>query len=129
MGRKFAWPDDGKRHYYAPNPQSEPEGCGLDIVDSLSEEGLCYEFNDFILWRDLESGKFYCASDSGCSCPMPFESCHGIDDLTEVRDEAHLRSEAMEWARPNDKYPVAKAVEVEELCRKYRDALSPPGVA
>ena len=26
MGRKFAWPDDGKRHYYAPNP---PVGDGF----------------------------------------------------------------------------------------------------
>lgn len=32
-----------------------------------------YSFYDFIVVMDMETKEFYTSSDSGCSCPTPFE--------------------------------------------------------
>ena len=50
-----------------------PEHHGLELVGSASEDDMSYEFDIFAVWKD-ESGNLYWASDSGCSCPSPFES-------------------------------------------------------
>jgi hypothetical protein len=58
-----------------------PEKFGLKLVAS---EDFCshdFEFDIIAVWRDVKSNKFYYASDSGCSCPIPFERYDGIRAL------------------------------------------------
>lgn len=57
---------------YDRNIYSNPENCGLKLLGGLYED-LCYEFNDLIVLKHKESGKLFWATDSGCSCPTPFE--------------------------------------------------------
>ena len=57
---------------YAENPYYSPEACGLTLLDSLEDPAAIYSFNTFALWTDGK--RLLWASDSGCSCPSPFES-------------------------------------------------------
>ena len=65
------------------NPYYSPEKCGLEQMYSLHGEED-YSFDMAVIWRDSDSGKYYFAQDSGCSCPSPFEDFHSLDDLTEL---------------------------------------------
>lgn len=58
------------------NPESSPEKFNLKIVAALSDNQP-YEFDDVLVWEDLDTGEFYWAADSGCSCPTPFEAYEG----------------------------------------------------
>jgi hypothetical protein len=57
-----------------------PEKFGLTVVGVGDEEDMSYEFDTFAVWTD-ENGRYYWASDSGCSCPAPFENYYSLDDL------------------------------------------------
>lgn len=50
-----------------------PEASGLAIVGRLDEDDLSYEYNTLLILKHAESGKVFHCSDSGCSCPTPFE--------------------------------------------------------
>lgn len=60
------------------NLYSSPEKFGL--VEVEWSDG-CYQFDLTVVWRDTQTGALYFADDSGCSCPVPFEST-GRDNLT-----------------------------------------------
>ena len=53
------------------NPHYSPEKFNLEML-VFDEPGMSYEFNTLCFWA-TEDGKVYSASDSGCSCPTPFE--------------------------------------------------------
>lgn len=78
-----------KNREFSDNPYYSPEKCGLKQVDSL-EADLSYEFDMVIVWRDTVSKKYYWASDSGCSCPVPFEDIHRLGDLA-VLNKTHFK--------------------------------------
>jgi hypothetical protein len=65
------------------NPYYNPERCGLVILQTL-EADLSYEFEIFVLWKDIETGNAYFGYDSGCSCPTPFEDFTSLYDMTQV---------------------------------------------
>lgn len=58
------------------NMYYNPEDNGLESVGELSWIDESYEFDLTAVWKK-KRGEYYYASDSGCSCPCPFE------DLTE----------------------------------------------
>lgn len=68
--------------YYDNNPYYHPEALSLEIVGVLEFSDLDYQFDTRIVWRHIESGVFYTARDSGCSCPCPFEDYNSLEDLT-----------------------------------------------
>ena len=55
---------------YYTNPYSYPENRGVSILVSKDVAGD-YEFAMFVVWTDGQ--QLYYATDSGCSCPTPFE--------------------------------------------------------
>lgn len=69
-----------------------PEEFGLSEVGSAYLAESNWDFYILKVFRGDEG--FYMATDSGCSCPSPFESYGGIEDLTgpltaeQVTDEA-----------------------------------------
>lgn len=73
------------------NPYSNPTACGLELL-AAAEEDEPYQFNICALWRDIESGRYFMASDSGCSCPSPFEDVRTVSDLTEVTTRTAAQS-------------------------------------
>jgi len=52
----------------------------LNFVGSYEINDAPFEFNLIGVWKN-EKG-FYIATDSGCSCPTPFENYGSLDDLT-----------------------------------------------
>lgn len=76
--------------YYVHDVYSSPEVFGLEIVFAVDTGEQC-EFDMVIVWRD-DAGRFYFATDAGCSCPSPFEWATGLEDLTPLRDRATVMS-------------------------------------
>jgi hypothetical protein len=61
------------------NPYYHPEKCGLSIFDQIDTAGS-YEFDIFCIWEKDEDHTLWWDSDSGCSCPSPFDpGDHGHD--------------------------------------------------
>lgn len=62
------------------DPYYDPQAFGLVKVaeHNLAEED--YSFDILAVWRGPKG--LYLATDSGCSCPSPFENFASIDDLT-----------------------------------------------
>ena len=53
------------------NPYYDTEKLELEML-TFDEPGLSYRFNTLCFWA-TKDGRVYSASDSGCSCPTPFE--------------------------------------------------------
>lgn len=69
---------------FSDNPFYSPESCGLEIFDSIDTAGS-YEFDIFCIWKKLDDNTLWWDSDSGCSCPSPFDD-HG-HDLKPITEE------------------------------------------
>lgn len=61
----------------------DPEKYGLRTLGEVEFSSGAYEFDLSVLWQDVETGAFYVADDSGCSCPSPFEGI-GRGDLRKI---------------------------------------------
>lgn len=83
------------RDFDGNNPSYDPAKCGLEQVGYLSAHDQCYSFDEVYLWRDLATGQFYFAGDSGCSCPIPFESYTSLATLTRIPNREVLRREVV----------------------------------
>jgi hypothetical protein len=67
--------------YYNPEA-SEP---GLKVFGCV-EKDLSYEFDMVVVWEDKD-GNLYWATDSGCSCPTPFEN-HDFASLDRLNKQS-----------------------------------------
>ena len=65
------------------NPYYNPEAMGLKVVGSVEQEPD-YNFNTFVVWETLDGSVLYMGSDSGCSCPSPFEDVHEVEQLERI---------------------------------------------
>ena len=65
------------------NVYYDPEKFGLTVIGEI-DVGASYEFDMVAFWKGAD-GCVYAASDSGCSCPSPFQST-GMDDLERIPD-------------------------------------------
>ena len=62
------------------NIYCNPEKFGLTIVDEV-DGADSYEFDMIVVWQRTEDERLFWASDSGCSCPSPFENYNDVDSL------------------------------------------------
>ena len=63
-----------------------------------------YEFGMLVVWRNKQSGELRAASDSGCSCPIPFEDLeYDLSDATLITEVDDLRPllEEIDYYAPN----------------------------
>lgn len=94
-----------------------PEKFGLEVVGELEYSDAYYQFDTRVVWRHKESGQFYTARDSGCSCPTPFEDYTSIESL-EPLDLVALEREAREEVREG--YSDSKISDYQRLVEKVR---------
>jgi len=66
---------------YDNNPYSTPEKYGLISFGDIDFSSGYYEFDITAVLRRVSDGAFFYVSDSGCSCPCPFENTK-LSDLT-----------------------------------------------
>ncbi|TDB90933.1 hypothetical protein E1264_03765 [Actinomadura sp. KC216] len=57
---------------YDKNIYYKPEASGLEIVVDIDIAGS-WSFDMFVVWRETATGRLGYLTDSGCSCPSPFE--------------------------------------------------------
>ena len=57
---------------YGTNPYYNPEEYEAAIVGEVEWSEPCWSFDTTVVWKDKD-GFFRMDSDSGCSCPSPFE--------------------------------------------------------
>lgn len=78
---------------YDENVYVHPEKYGLEIVACVDAYEPDYSFDLFLILREKATGKLFVASDSGCSCPMPFEDHDFPQDFTEVKTWEDVKRE------------------------------------
>ena len=99
--------------YY--NPNYSPEKLGLTLL-SIEDESLCYEFDMFNLWA-TQDGRVFMATDSGCSCPTPFEGYEGRtqDEVTSKLERVGSVDQAVSsfksWNKGYDRSKVESSEE------------------
>ena len=74
------------------NVYYNPDDFGLSVLGSVELEEGDYSFYTLCVWKGVDG--FYLATDSGCSCPSPFENYDGIGDLTGPLSAADAIEEA-----------------------------------
>lgn len=72
---------------YDNSPYNHPEKHNLEIVGEI-ETNESYAFTMLVVWKNKDGELFY-ATDSGCSCPSPFEDLNSEADLTKI-DKNHF---------------------------------------
>lgn len=103
---------------------SEPERFGLEIFAEVEKEPD-YDFDKFVMWRSVADGALLYATDSGCSCPSPFESFSELDLTLVNRDNFSEFARALwEWNVGYSGYSKVSPVEVAELHSKVWTYLS-----
>lgn len=60
----------GERHY------DEENDIKTTTLAEIYDPNACYSFDTFWIFKHDESGRIFYGSDSGCSCPSPFENEH-----------------------------------------------------
>jgi hypothetical protein len=103
------------------NPYYNPEKVGLEIV-KVFHGGEAYSFNLIVVWK-ASDGKFWYGSDSGCSCPSPFEYIRTYDDLNRLHKKNFNKFQdyVTKWAI--DGYNSADYTDVHEGLQEVRAAL------
>lgn len=94
------------------------EKWDLEIVAILDRENCSYEFDMFVVWKDKKNRLYY-ASDSGCSCPSPFENT-GLADLVQAT-KSEVLAAADEWNKYYDNTTKASPGPMLEFKDKIRN--------
>lgn len=100
---------------YGETPYDKPERYGLEIVYEDEQEGG-YKFDKFVVWRSINGSLFY-ATDSGCSCPSPFEDLDDTTDNLEPVGPRQVVDRYREWlgdSRTGDAQPLQAALRARE---------------
>lgn len=69
---------------------SEPERYGFEEIGEVEWKPGDYGFDTTVVWIETATGKIFAGTDSGCSCPRPFEDIESIEDLTEITKPMEL---------------------------------------
>ena len=70
----------------------DPQKFGLEPVGTIDFSSGSYEFDYLCIWKDA-AGNYLWGSDSGCSCPTPFEN-QGVNSL--AKGTAHQAAAAIQ---------------------------------
>ena len=67
-----------------------PEDFGLEVIGTIEWSEPDYSFDMTVVWR-AKRGQYWIGSDSGCSCPSPFEDIRDVNEL----DGPYLKADAV----------------------------------
>ena len=99
----------------------EPEAFGLEIWREFDVSSRSYEFNAFVIWRRKEGGRLFYATDSGCSCPSPFEN-ERPSTLKPISERTYETFKSDFESFNNQEY-IERPVSADEKIRLFADVL------
>lgn len=102
-------------NYWEQNPYYYPQNYGLEIVAEI-DFADSYEFDKVVVWRN-EAGDLLWATDSGCSCPTPFENHSTLDSLERLTNWYYFEQTVKGMSRYNSRYCDDFLREVEQVYR------------
>lgn len=88
--------------YYSDDVYYNPEKFGLTTVGEIEWDNESYSFNLTAVFRN-EQGEYFMASDSGCSCPSPFESFTSVEMLDGPYDKEAVKFHLREGIKTHGK--------------------------
>jgi len=96
--------------YYSPGE------ADLEIFETFDDPEAGYGFNMFVVWKHKDGRLFY-ATDSGCSCPSPFEYYNKIEDLTAITRAGFesFKSDFESWRNQYEENRMCDAATAREL--------------
>lgn len=98
----------------------QPENYGYREVGQVDWSDGCYQFDYTTVWQHKDSGEFFMADDSGCSCPSPYEEVRDTSDLTPIPRMQVLIDHLTE--RNADNYAGDRSGDIATLVSAYRKA-------
>lgn len=101
--------------YDNPDIYYQPEKFGIKPIGEVEWDDESYQFNFTVVWQSLtDPAVFYWATDSGCSCPAPFEDFTGLD-----YEEVHTGTKAEAIAAILNELARVEKVNAEYSWRTY----------
>lgn len=107
--------------YDAPDLYNQPELFDLKPVGEVSWNDESYSFDFTVVWHHKD-GSFYVATDSGCSCPAPFENFTSLSDahhfqtadevMEYLKDTLDKEAEQEWWVRDNAERAGAQVLDL-----------------
>jgi len=109
---------------YEDNVYYYPEKHGLTQVGLLEDPMAGYDFEILAVWRH-EDGRLFWASDSGCSCPSPFEAFDGVKSLHEITPATWAEFEKgvgewLEWRTEDDTTQASRTELLAKISRMVK---------
>lgn len=78
---------------------------GLESIEQIELDGEPWSFYLIGIWQD-EEGLYYLGTDSGCSCPIPFEN-YSRDSLTGPLTREQAIEESTSLAKGTNRGEIA----------------------
>ncbi|QIK64126.1 hypothetical protein G7068_13665 [Leucobacter viscericola] len=70
------------------NIHDNPADFGMIKVDEFDLSDGCWQFDYVMVWQSITDKRvFYVGTDSGCSCPSPYEDVQSIEDLERLNPD------------------------------------------
>lgn len=103
--------------YYS-NIYYHPEKWGMSIFDQIDTAGS-YEFDMFVIWEKDDDKTLWYATDSGCSCPTPFENIDSMGDLNQITTDTFYNFEQALFNHNN-----ILTEDYKKMCKSVKDHLN-----
>lgn len=93
------------------NVYYNPQDFGLEIVGEFEFSEPNWSFDTLVVWKE-KRGRYWIGTDSGCSCPSPFEDITDVNDLDGpyTKDGLRKRLDFIVDERADDRWGYSKAV-------------------
>ena len=103
-----------------------PEKYGVKVLGEVQED-QAWSFNKFVVWQRTSDGALFYASDSGCSCPSPFEDYTSVESLSAITKQTDktFERDLQEWSKTyeGDLRDGVTQSNLDNLTVKVREAL------
>lgn len=105
--------------YYSDDVYYNPEKFGLQLVGDIEWDDYSYEFDMTIVLVN-DAGEYFMASDSGCSCPAPFEDFTSVESLEGPFDKQAVAFRLREGIGNHGRSEAELRKEVSKILRKMK---------